>query len=1545
MKKFKKLLTLMLSAMLLISVCVIPNTAVSAEAAGGQLVATYTQGPLWTPNAGLSNADWENGVVVTREYNPTQTYYSALATAGLYASIAAGNYRMDVEVFLTGNNYVNAVTSGTQLFAIQLNNATDVIYANKGDLAPDTDGDGWQTFSFYFSLASNVSGVEIYTTELKDVGLKFRNYYLYTATAEECAAYQQVRPVWSGYAKNGLTGISGVSAVNNEMVYTANQNTSPNYWSTATAWHGISLSSGTYRFEADIALAEALSTAGIFNFQITNVNPAEGYYEGDQRRHFVERNEIEDGEPYVYYFTVASDVSSEIYFFFTGADGNAYSVDLKIGDMRIYAVDSIPEAEAKETPVWNGWAKNLSTHEGQGLSVNGNKLVYTATDNTAPNYWGGTYGPWYSLAAGTYRLEADMTIAEAAAFEELFNFNVNGATAAAGYSDYEGRDIVRRGDIEDGKPYVFYFTLADAAGVEFCFHFVNAAGKIGGVDLSIGEIRVYAVDSVPDASFEAPAWCGYAGTNLNSDSSDSITRSDKETEYNPLTAVDSKNVVYGPYATLTNGYYRIDVEVALTGNNAVEDITNQNIFAIDVTGAHGSKSLHYATGCAVSEVSANGKYAVVSRYFKVGDESVDAVELHIATWNGGNVGFKIRGVAFYKIDEFVFGDLDGDGKGNASDVVQLRKLLLEVVPSVSCESDLNGDGETNIIDLIVIKKYLVNGYWEPPVAELFYSNFKTADTLYYVDGDNLSNAELDMVMSLQGIVAKEESQIYIKRSSDTEEFEQLKTDYKINMVEETNVWSLVDRFKDSLADNGYVKYVTYYSANDYTDTPNAPDSVNTAAVISGQEKYLMIDETLVSLAQEHGLVQKANALDYTAEEIFNRYKDTLNKKVYASIDKTNHRLYDVAIALGCMVHRGELMDDFLAQMKPDGLVIGWYGNELSGVETASKYGYSTLAMDHFINGTVTAGLKRASVKQKQTAAYADSGNTDVHYVTFIMSDGDNLNYDKAMATSGNYFDVDDRGTIPFGWSLNPGVYEWLPNISSKLYNDMTANDYFVASVSGYGYMFPNLYPSDYLDDYVSRTEKYMKMTDMNYITLASNNADASELAGYVSKFAESDQILGGHFNDMSSKSEAYVHSEYGGGVVWYNDKPFIYDRESLATGWDITADRALTTEEAVSQMANRINNYARNINSIEGYTIINVNPWSMDYAACISLVEQFNDDVAVVTPKEFFELVTENVPHTNYLDMAEKNMTYGLQNVYAPADTGNYNAEHMTVENDNGTNVLVYNPTVAIDSDSTNTATVYGPYADLDAGYYRADFEIALTSNDNSDYITDNSVLFSVEINGDTSYVTKADLAEDTDGDGYVVYSKYFKLDSDATGVEYRIYADGGMRGFKLRKIYTYDANQSEYEAFVSADTLVAKFIAAEALTIGDGFTVTKDSTNGTMSYGGHTYLTDGGNVLHGPYMTLAAGNYRIELDVATTYSDGLLFNLTAISGSNTLISNKLKVYPNVLVSSGGNNYKTVSLEFSSTEEITNFHLRFSVERASSSRSFSVREMRIYSVD
>ncbi len=548
------------------------------------------------------------------------------------------------------------------------------------------------------------------------------------------------------------------------------------------------------------------------------------------------------------------------------------------------------------------------------------------------------------------------------------------------------------------------------------------------------------------------------------------------------------------------------------------------------------------------------------------------------------------------------------------------------------DEDDKGDEDT-FIEREILSTLDLNG-------DVYFTDFKTADTVYYIDVDALDTATVDMLMSLQGIVAKTESQIYLKKSDDKIAFEELQNYYGIKMVKVTDPWDLVDKFKSHLTNNGFVKYIVYDSSANYFLTPYAPTSVNVAAVISGQENYLMVDESLIETAKAHGLVERANALDYDEYAIFQEYRDEVNQKVFASLSNTNHALYDVTIALGCMVSRGSDVEWMLSKLEPDGIFIGWHDNESKGVQAASTQGYATLPLDNGRNFSLYAGLEHKKQQQKSNIKYEQKGNSDVHYVTFIMSDGDNLCYDYNMVATDNYYGTQSHGEIPFGWSLSPATYEWAPNIVKNLYDNMSYHDNFVASVSGLGYMFPNIYPQEYLDAFAKRTAEYMKMNDMNYITLASSNADAFELDSYVPSFSQYDQILGGHFNDMSSESECYVHTKYGGGVVWYNDKPFVYDRESLAINWEITAERGITRTEAISQMAYRINNvYKRDINSIEGYTIINVHPWSVSYEDAVTLTKQFNDDVIVVTPSEFFELVKKNVPHEDYLDMEGKNLT------------------------------------------------------------------------------------------------------------------------------------------------------------------------------------------------------------------------------------------------------------------------------------------------------------------
>jgi chromosome condensin MukBEF complex kleisin-like MukF subunit len=64
-------------------------------------------------------------------------------------------------------------------------------------------------------------------------------------------------------------------------------------------------------------------------------------------------------------------------------------------------------------------------------------------------------------------------------------------------------------------------------------------------------------------------------------------------------------------------------------------------------------------------------------------------------------------------------------------------------------------------------------------------------------------------------------------------------------------------------------------------------------------------------------------------------------------------------------------------------------------------------------------------------------------------------------------------------------------------------------------------------------------------------------------------------------------------------------------------------------MAQRINGYAKDPTTIEGYTAINLHPWSMTYADAAKLVSLLDENVVVVTADDFIRLITENVPHKN----------------------------------------------------------------------------------------------------------------------------------------------------------------------------------------------------------------------------------------------------------------------------------------------------------------------------
>ena len=82
---------------------------------------------------------------------------------------------------------------------------------------------------------------------------------------------------------------------------------------------------------------------------------------------------------------------------------------------------------------------------------------------------------------------------------------------------------------------------------------------------------------------------------------------------------------------------------------------------------------------------------------------------------------------------------------------------------------------------------------------------------------------------------------------------------------------------------------------------------------------------------------------------------------------------------------------------------------------------------------------------------------NVHYFTIYMGDYDSsawmkvLVYNQWMASGGDKA----RGTIPLCWAYNPNLSLRIPMVFQYVYENKTANDYFVSGNSGAGYVIPS----------------------------------------------------------------------------------------------------------------------------------------------------------------------------------------------------------------------------------------------------------------------------------------------------------------------------------------------------------------------------------------------------------------------------------------------------------------------------------------------------------
>ena len=493
----------------------------------------------------------------------------------------------------------------------------------------------------------------------------------------------------------------------------------------------------------------------------------------------------------------------------------------------------------------------------------------------------------------------------------------------------------------------------------------------------------------------------------------------------------------------------------------------------------------------------------------------------------------------------------------------------------------------------------------------------TPKHLYVISDTNMNKEEQTMISALQGIIStKSNLQIYIL-SNDEPDYklwlEDLNKNYDVSYENIQDPWKLLNLFKSNI--NGYILY-----------NNSNPASINNACSLAAIKDSLPINESLESKIKSYGinnLVEDCRNTDkYWAYK--NLWNSGLNHTTVIQLSPENSMaLRDYSIMSKSLIfyenniNDTSLREKIFSSMDNIARCLGWVPDEFNNVSIASKYGVDIIASDWSYNLSVLSSFPTIVQTQKSHNEIPTEDN--VHYVTFIMSDGDNQQWFLGSNySSEKWYGSKNRGNFNLGWSLSPSLYYLAPTVFNKYYESATSSnysDYYLVAPSGNGYIYPSKYPKNKLSHYVQRLNDYMKKVDQKYVLVIDNNAFYK--TSLWDKYTNCSEIDGLFYLDYKK------NNNYKGEIVWSNNKPIVSCRDLL---WGGLEDE----EELINNINSRASLDYIDIKDPNSYTFVYIHVWSKDMNDVQNVINKIstNPKVRIVTPDIFMRLIKNNISPT-----------------------------------------------------------------------------------------------------------------------------------------------------------------------------------------------------------------------------------------------------------------------------------------------------------------------------
>lgn len=508
-------------------------------------------------------------------------------------------------------------------------------------------------------------------------------------------------------------------------------------------------------------------------------------------------------------------------------------------------------------------------------------------------------------------------------------------------------------------------------------------------------------------------------------------------------------------------------------------------------------------------------------------------------------------------------------------------------------------------------------------ADLVTLQTEASETLVVMTADALNQGSLGAQIafqSLQGIVNRDRPRIFLATNDgerhDNDWLQLLADEYGVEATFEQDYLWYVDTFADEI--DGYILFDS-----------RKEESINVALSLAGLLRAVTVDERdgwLIEAIESAGIEQVLDVRDKDSDWLRqSEFWGQLGKNGIVLLAPQarlpNVRDFGVANQLAFFFNDTrrdrELkeMQEMVTDLEPGAAVYGWgYTDrsisEASFVRTATEAATASVPSDLAGNLSVYVHYPLLDSPQPPPPQYIPE-RTDVHYVSFVLSDGDNIQVilNKLAHPAHDLWASPLRGTVPIGWTIPPTLGELAPPILEWLYATATPNDNFVAGPGGWAYVYPSVAPNR--EALAARTQEALAATGIDTTVFLDYNREAPGFSKVTTDPFTAYEALSGIF------FVAYDWSDpEAGTILWSNGKPVL---PMLRIGYEDTAANEL--EKIAAQIRER----PRDATSEAGYTVVYAHLWSTTVTDLVMLAESLGEGFEVVRPDVLVELATRHV--------------------------------------------------------------------------------------------------------------------------------------------------------------------------------------------------------------------------------------------------------------------------------------------------------------------------------